>query len=108
MAHSKYKGGSVLTSFRLPLLHFKEAKQGIEAYLARFKDGKPSGLHDVYPFTPGEVYPPEIKVSSDQAVSVAVLLGFDGSIEYSCGCIQDKLLFRRDSKCDLQIEKHLK
>lgn len=58
MAISKYDGGARITTFRLPVKHFDEAKKGIEMYLKRYENplaNIPEKLR-VQPVTPQDCF----------------------------------------------------
>lgn len=66
MANSKYEGGSKVTTFRLPVKWFEEAKKTIDNYLKRF-EGKPGLDRKIgYPVTPQEAIKAESRI--DEAV----------------------------------------
>jgi hypothetical protein len=58
---SKYEGGSIIKSFRLPKLRFDEAKKGIEMYLKRFEDKKQ--LNTMSPLTLEEAFEDKVNVA---------------------------------------------
>lgn len=66
MANSKYEGGSKITTFRLPVKWFEEAKKTIDNYLKRF-EGKPGLDRKIgYPVTPQQAHSAESRI--DEAV----------------------------------------
>lgn len=66
MANSKYEGGSKVTTFRLPVRWFEEAKKTIDNYLKRF-EGKPGLDRKIgYPVTLKETHSAESRI--DEAV----------------------------------------
>ncbi len=66
MANSKYEGGSKVTTFRLPVKWFEEAKKTIDNYLKRF-EGKPGLDRKIgYPVTPQEALVTEVKKKTNK------------------------------------------
>lgn len=55
MAKSKYEGGARVTTFRLPLNKFEEAKRGIQMFLMRYKVN-PILSRELDPVVPGEAF----------------------------------------------------
>jgi hypothetical protein len=132
---SKYEGGSIVKSFRLPVKRFEEANNGIQMYLKRFENSKGSDSERLVINTEGRLGPiinpteklhihttesagfgtekpkrslsPDLKEKLKELDPNIKLPEIKDIIEFPCGCFYDAVLFRRLDSCKIgDLDNH--
>ena len=84
--NSKYKGGSKIVPFRLPIDNIEEATSRIYAILKEYEEDK-------------TIKPTKKTIDTKKPKQCK-------DVVYTCGCTLDKGLFRREAGCKIERSKH--